>query len=123
MKEFLYVITLVWIVAGVCLILYTPETRRISDKALNAVDRRLLAVVPALVGILLIVAATHTRNAWFVRLLGVIAVAKGGFVFFNPKGLYDEVARWYLQSASDQTFRFFGIVSLVLATAVMSWIL
>jgi len=122
MTEFLYAITLLWIIAGACFILYTPETRRISAKILKAVDRRFLAVVPVLVGILLIVAAAQTRNIWFVRLLGVIAVAKGGFVFFNPKGLYEEGARWYLESASDQTFRFFGIVSLVLATAVMSWI-
>ncbi len=123
MTEFLYAITLLWIIAGACFILYTPETRRVSAKILNAVDRRFLAVVPVLLGILLIVAAAQTRNIWFVRLLGVIAVAKGGFVFFNPKGLYEEVARWYLESASDQTFRFFGIVSLILATAVMSWIL
>jgi hypothetical protein len=123
MKEFLYAITLLWIIVGACFILYTPETRRISEKILKALDRRFLALVPAVVGILLIVAATQTRNVWFVRFLGVIALAKGGFVFFNPKELYDELSRWYLESASDQTYRFFGIVSLILATAVMSWIL
>jgi hypothetical protein len=123
MKEFLYVISLVWIVAGACFILYTAESRRFSEKALKALDRRFMAVIPVVVGILLIAAATQTRNVWFVRLLGVIALAKGGFVFFNPKGLYDQIAEWYLYSASDQTFRFLGIVSLILATAVMSWIL
>lgn len=123
MKEFLYVMSLLWIVAGACFILYTDDCRRYLHKALKAVDPRFMAVLPAVVGILLIVAAAQTRNAWFVRLLGVIALAKGGFVFFNPKGLYDQVAEWYLEGASDQTFRFFGIVSLILGTAVMSWIL
>jgi uncharacterized protein YjeT (DUF2065 family) len=68
-------------------------------------------------------AASHARNAGFIRLLGLIGVAKAGFIFANPQGLYEQVNNWLLNSASDQTFRLFGIISLILGTAIMSWIL
>jgi hypothetical protein len=86
-------------------------------------DRRVLAVLPAVLGVLLVVAASESRNAWFVRLIGIIGLAKSGFIFSNPKGFYDQMMDWYLDQASDQTFRFFGIVALILGTALFSWIL
>jgi uncharacterized protein YjeT (DUF2065 family) len=51
-----------------------------------------------------------------------MAVIKGGIIFFNPKNLYDEMMNWYLNSLSDQTYRFFGIVMIIIGTAVLSWI-
>lgn len=122
MKQFLYAISFLWIALGSCFVLYTTEGRKVIRSMLRGIDRRFLAALPAIFGILLIVAASQARNSWFIRLLGVIAVAKGGFIFANPKGFYDQITNWYLDTASDQTFRFFGIVSLILGTAVLSWI-
>lgn len=102
MKQFLYAISFLWIALGSCFVLYTTEGRKVIRSMLRGIDRRFLS--------------------WFIRLLGVIAVAKGGFIFANPKGFYDQITNWYLDTASDQTFRFFGIVSLILGTAVLSWI-
>jgi uncharacterized protein YjeT (DUF2065 family) len=52
-----------------------------------------------------------------------MGIIKGGIVFFIPKNLYDEMTNWYLNSVSDQTHRFLGIVSIIIGTAVLSWIL
>jgi uncharacterized protein YjeT (DUF2065 family) len=52
-----------------------------------------------------------------------LAVLKGGFIFWNPQNLYDKTLDWYLNSVSDQTFRFFGIITLIFGTVILSWIL
>jgi len=123
MREFLYAYSVLCIGLGSCLVLYTTESRKVLGNMLMGVDRRFLAPLPAVFGILLILAASHARNAGFIRLLGFIGVAEGGFIFANPKGLYEQVSDWLLNSASDQTFRLFGIISLILGTAILSWIL
>ncbi|KPK29498.1 MAG: hypothetical protein AMK69_06360 [Nitrospira bacterium SG8_3] len=123
MREFLYAYSVLCIGLGSCLVLYTTESRKVLGNMLMGVDRRFLAPLPAVFGILLILAASHARNAGFIRLLGFIGVAEGGFIFANPKGLYEQVSDWLLNSASDQTLRFFGIISLILGTAILSWIL
>ena len=122
MKLFLYVVSVLWIAMGSCSILYTVECRKVLTNLLKGLDRRVLAFLPGLFGILFMAAASQTRNPGVIRLLGLLAVAKGGFIFANPQGLYDQVAEWYLDKASDQTYRFFGIISLILGTAVLSWI-
>jgi hypothetical protein len=123
MKAFLYVISVFWIAMGSCFILYTSECRRVLSNMLRGVDRRFLAPLPAVIGILLMLSATQARNAGFLRFLGLLAVAKAAFIYGNPKGLYEQLLEWYLDRASDQTFRFLGIIALILGTAVLSWIL
>jgi uncharacterized protein YjeT (DUF2065 family) len=73
-------------------------------------------------GVLLFISASWSLHSWFLRMLGIIAVIKGGIIFFNPKNLYDEMMKWYLNTLSDQTYRFFGIVLIIIGTAVLSWI-
>lgn len=123
MKGFLYVMSVLWIAMGSCLVIYTAEFKRVLSKVLRGFDQRFLAPVPAVLGLLLMVAAPQAKNAGFIRLLGLLGVAKGVFVFMNPKGYYEQVVTWYLDQASDQTYRFFGIISIVLGTALLSWIL
>jgi uncharacterized protein YjeT (DUF2065 family) len=72
---------------------------------------------------LLIISFTASQNRWFIILLGVVALLKGAFVFVNPKGFYDLFARWYVDTASDQTYRLFGIIAIILGTTLVSWIL
>ncbi len=122
-KEFLYAYSVLFIGLGSCLVLYTTESRRLLGNMLTGIDRRFLAPLPAVFGILLLLAASQARNAGFIRFLGLIGIAKAGFILANPKGLYEEVKDWLLNSASDQTFRLFGIISLILGTAILSWIL
>jgi uncharacterized protein YjeT (DUF2065 family) len=52
-----------------------------------------------------------------------MAIIEGGIIFLIPKNVYDELMDWYLNSASDQTYRLFGILSLVLGSAILSWII
>ncbi len=105
------------------MILYTRETRNVMERFLLKIDRRVLAILPFTAGILLMLAASATRNPWVIGFLGVMGVAKGVVIFLNPNGLYDRVHNWHLNLISDQTRRLWGIIALVLGTAVLSWIL
>ncbi|OEU65338.1 MAG: hypothetical protein BA867_10955 [Desulfobacterales bacterium S5133MH16] len=123
MKWFLYAISLFCVTIGCCTILYTNESRNVLRNIFNKIDRKILSAFEAIMGILLVVSATASHHSWLIRLIGFMAVIEGGIIFFIPKNLYDELIDWYLNSASDQTYRLFGIVTLILGTAVLSWIL
>ena len=123
MKGFLYVISFLCIAMGCCTILYTDETRRFVKSIFNEIDRKFISAFELIIGILLLISATASRQAWFIRLIGLMAIIEGGVIFLIPKNLYDELMDWYLNSASDQTYRLFGILSLVFGTAILSWIM
>ncbi|MFC1829224.1 hypothetical protein ACFL0O_06405 [Thermodesulfobacteriota bacterium] len=123
MKWFLYAMSLIWIAFGAWAILYTSETKDFYKRLVNEIDRRIVSVLPFIAGILFLFAASATRNPAFIRFIGILALVKGVFIFWNPNNLYEEVANWYSNVISDQTFRLFGIISLVLGTAVLSWIM
>ena len=122
MKWFLYAISFLWITAGSWFIIYTTESRNVMKRLFDKTDRKILSVFPAILGILLFISASWSLHSWFLRLLGIMAVIKGAILFFNPKNLYDEMMNWFLNSLSDQTYRFFGIVMIIIGTAVLSWI-
>lgn len=123
MKWFLYAISLFCVTIGCCTILYTNESRNVLRNIFNKIDRKILSAFEAIMGILLVVSATASHHSWLIRLIGFMAVIEGVVIFYIPKNLYDELIDWYLNSASDQTYRLFGIVTLILGTAVLSWIL
>jgi uncharacterized protein YjeT (DUF2065 family) len=43
---------------------------------------------------------------------------EGGLAFSNPSNMYNRLMDWYLDSISDQTHRLFGIIPIILGTAV-----
>jgi len=123
MRLFLYAISLLWVAIGCFTILYTSESRNVVKSIINNIDRKILSAFEAIIGILLLFSATASHHSWFIRLIGFMAVIEGGLIFFIPKNLYDELIDWYLNSVSDQTYRLFGIISIILGTAVLSWVL
>lgn len=123
MKWFLYAISLIWIASGAWMILYADQSRKVFKNLVKDLDHRILSILPAVTGILFLFAASWSRQPWFIRLLGILAVLKGGFLFWNPNKLSDKIMDWYLNALSDQTYRFFGIIALILGTVILSWIL
>ena len=123
MNVFLYVFSFFCIAIGCCTILYSDETRNFLKGLFNQIDRKFLSVFEVIMGVLLLVSATASHHSWFIRLIGLMAVIEGGAILLMPKNLYDELINWYVNSLSDQTYRLFGILSLILGTAMLSWVL
>jgi hypothetical protein len=122
MAWFLYFLSVAWISIGACTILYTPETRSTFQLLLSKTNRKVLSALPFGAGILLIISASASTYPWLIRLFGLIGLAKGGFVFVNPNGMYDKIIHWYFESVSEQGDRLFGIITVILGTAVLSWV-
>ena len=123
MKWFLYAISLFYIAYGCCSILYTDETKKLVKSLFSNIDQKILATLPFIFGILFILSASSTSMPWFLRFIGLMAVIEGLVFFIIPKDLYDQFMDWYLKSLSDQIFRLFGIIGIILGTAILSWIL
>ena len=123
MKWFLYAISLIWIAVGCCTILYTSQFRSVVRNLVKSVDQKFLSALPFVAGILFLFSASASRYPWFIRLFGLIGIVKGVFIFLNPKGFYDKSVDWCLDSLTDQTHRFYGIITIILGAAVLSWII
>jgi len=123
MKWFLYAISLFYISFGCCSILYTDGTQKFVRNIFSNMDQKVLSALPFIFGVLFILSASITRIPWLFRFFGLMAVIEGVVFFVISKGLYDKFMDWYLNSLSNQTYRLFGIICIILGTAILSWIL
>ncbi|UCD32257.1 MAG: hypothetical protein JSW04_00780 [Desulfobacterales bacterium] len=123
MKWFLYAISVIWIAVGCSTILYTSQFRSVVRNLLKSVDQKFLSTLPFVAGILFLFSTSASRHPWLIRLFGLIGIFKAIFIFLNPKGFYEKSIDYYLDSLTDQTHRFYGIISILLGTAVLSWII
>ena len=122
MKWFLYLISFSLIASGSCFILYTIQCRELLNNVLTKSYEKIIAASAIIIGLLLIISAFQAQGFWFIVVLGIIAIGKGLFVLFNPKNSFDNIRNWYLNTASDQTYRLFGIISIVIGTVMITWI-
>ncbi|MCB2148912.1 MAG: hypothetical protein KQI81_20695 [Deltaproteobacteria bacterium] len=121
MKYVVYLLGFVWIAAGAFAILYTEDYKAYFKGLLTRLAPRRLAIIPAVVGLLLLLAASSTGHSWFIGVIGTLGIIKGALIYFNPGGLFETSKNW-LNTLSDQGYRLVGIIALVLGTVVISWI-
>lgn len=122
MEWILYLISVIWIASGSSFILYTAEARETVRRLIEKSDSKLLAAIPLVVGVLLIVAGSASSHPWFLRLVGLLALIKGGLIIANPENIWSKLTDWYLNQLSDQAYRLIGIIGIILGTAVFSWV-
>lgn len=82
---------------------------------------KFLAFIPMAVGILLILAARVSGAFWFVLILGLLAIGKGVYFLLGPRGQVKALFDWWFTSAQDTTYRFWGIIMVLLGMALLSW--
>lgn len=122
MKLFLYLFSITFLSAGCTLILYTTEYRRWFQNFVTNTPPKFLAALPAGIGLLLIISAFSSKYPAVIIILGILALLKGALVFLNPNNMFDQIKAWMFDTASDQTLRLFGIIAVVVGTAMVSWI-
>lgn len=122
MAWFLYFIGAVWVAAGSCMILYTQQTRMTAATFLNRIHPTLLAIIPVISALFFFMAASSSVHPWIIRLFGVMGLVKGAIVFLNPHNFQEKFMTWYMEVLSDQAHRLLGIVTVILGTAVISWV-
>jgi uncharacterized protein YjeT (DUF2065 family) len=121
MKYVIYLLGFAWIAAGTFAILYTDDYKAYFQGLLTRLNRIWLALIPAVAGLLLLLSASSTTHRGFIAFVGVLGIAKGVLIYFNPGNLLEIAKRW-MNDLSDQGYRLVGIVALILGTVVVSWI-
>ncbi len=122
MTVILYLFSIAFLSAGCVLILYTTEYRRWFQHFVTNTPPKILAALPAGIGLLLIISAFGSRYPAVIIILGILALLKGALILLNPNQIFDQLKEWMFNRASDQTLRLFGIIAVVLGTAMVSWI-
>lgn len=121
MKWFIYLFSILWIASGGMLILYTDQYRELMGKICSRMGRVPMAATAAVIGLLLVLSARGSLNTAVIVLIGILAMAKGVVFFLNPNDIFEKTLRWWLEDATDQTYRLTGIITLTLGTALLSW--
>ena len=121
MAWFLYLISIVYIAFGCSFILAPVETRENMRLLSEKVDRRIMAALAALAGVLFFLSYASSSHPWIIVLVGILALVKGGVFFVNPGGIYEKTIKWYYGELTEQTYRIHGIAALILGTVIFCW--
>jgi len=122
MAWFLYLVSILWVIMGAVFVLYTDWTRKFLKGMLMTKNVRVLGLIPLVFGILVAISAGWSEVFLLIFLLGLIIAAKGFYLLFGPRKQIDLIISWWLDKASDQLYRFWGLIVLVLGIALLSWI-
>ena len=119
---FLYGLALFWIAAGTAFILYTEESRRVLSNSVGKIKPQFLAFIPMVVGVLLILSAGASGASWLIIILGLLAIGKGIYFLIGPRGQIRALFDWWFGSVQDRTYRFWGLIMVLLGMVVLSWV-
>lgn len=121
MTALLYIISLIWIAAGVFLILYTESYREFSKKMFPTDKLKAWAIVPLFFGVVLLVGAFFERDVfWLAFILGLLALLKGIYLIAGPSAQINKLLDWWFEKASDKTIRLSGLIIFFLGTAIFT---
>lgn len=124
MKVILYIIAIAWIAYGVLLILYTDKTRGFLKKLFLTDHVKLLALVPFVIGIALTGGAFFYREVfWLSFILGIIAIIKAIYLFFAQSSQVKGFLEWWFEKAEDSTARLFGLITFMLGSAMLAYLI
>ena len=115
MSFFLFLISLVLVVKGVCLILWPKKMLKMANDFLSVPEPRLWGAVAIAVGIVLLFAASYSILSWLIVLFGLAEIAGGIALFLIPMAKIK--SHWFFK-LSDTGYRIWGILVLVLGVIV-----
>jgi len=120
----LYFVSIMWIVSGTSLIIYTDQTRRLLKKLFYVENLKIFSLIGIVLGLFLIIGGGFSSDIfWLSLVLGLLAMAKG--VYFL-KASREDVRRlfdWWYEKASDETIRFWSLVTLILGILILAYLL
>jgi hypothetical protein len=120
----LVIISIIWIIVGTFLIVFTAQTRDILQKYFRIENMKVPAVAAFILGLALIVGGLFKRDILVLSLiLGLLGIGKGIFIFFGSERQIENILDWWYVRARDETLRFWGLITFILGFAVLWYIL
>ena len=124
MNPILFVISILWIAVGTSLIIYTGWTRRLWSKILERDNFKWLAILPGVFGLILITSAFYYAKAfWLALILGILALLKGLYLIIGPSHQLKALFNWWVHKAGDGTMRLYGMITFILGSVLLAYIL
>ena len=121
MIALLYIISVIWIAAGVFLIIYTDRYREFSKKMFPTDKLKVWAVVPLFFGVVLVLGAFFEKEVfWLAFILGLLALLKGVYLIVGPSAQSNKLLEWWFEKASDRTLRLCGLIIFFLGSAIFT---
>ncbi len=121
MTVLLYIISIIWIAAGVFLIIYTDRYREFSKKVFPTDKLKVWAVVPLFFGVVLVLGAFFEKDVfWLAFILGLLALLKGVYLIAGPSAQAKKLVEWWFEKASDRILRLSGLIIFFLGSAIFT---
>jgi hypothetical protein len=119
----LYIISILWIVAGVLLVIYTEGTREFHKRLFLRDSVKWMAVIPVFFGVILVAGAFYDERVFRLAIiLGILALAKGVYIILAPSAQIKGFLEWWFNRAGGGTIRLFGLIIFILGSAMLSYL-
>jgi uncharacterized protein YjeT (DUF2065 family) len=122
MKVIVFLLGIGYIAIGSVLILYTRSTVDALKGLFLKYPLKYVAVFYAIFGFLFLISASAITYPWIFRIIGLAAIIEAVLAYTNPQAIFTRMLDWYF-GLSDQAQRLVGIVSIILGTAFIGWII
>lgn len=122
MKWFLYIMIIWFIVAGVTFILYPDWLKRLFQQIPAGFHFRWFSPLPLIIGLFFILSRDRTQHPWFFLTLGILALGKGIYLLLAPNRHIHSMVNWWTHEVQNITYRFWGIVILIMGITLFSWV-
>jgi len=120
----LYFVSIMWIVSGTSLIIYTDQTRRLLKKLFYVENLKIFSLIGIVLGLFLIIGGCFSRDIfWLSLVLGLVSMAKGVYLLKAPREDVGRLFDWWYEKASDETIRFWSLVTLILGILILAYLL
>jgi uncharacterized protein YjeT (DUF2065 family) len=124
MRVALYCISILWIALGTFLVIYTNGAKAFLKKLFFTENIKWMAVFPIIVGLILVAGAFYNGEMfWFAFILGLLGIIKGVSLVIIPSYRSKALLDWWFTQASDGTIRLFGLITFILGSALLSYLI
>jgi hypothetical protein len=120
MKVIIYLLGITCIFYCAYFNLYTRQAVNALRKMFQTYQLKYLAAIPAVIAVLFLVSAPATRCPWPFWIIGVLAAIEAIVAFTNPQKIYSRMIDWLLADVSDQVYKIFAILGIILGTLILT---
>lgn len=117
MGWFIALVGMFWITVGIFALVATKRTTLALNNLIKNTRRQTLGLIGLIVGVLLLISASSTTEAWFVRALGILACLKGATTVLMSGQRMKAVMDWWL-AAPEIVHKGWGAFMLVLGVVM-----
>ena len=120
MKVVIYLLGFGCIAFCTYLNLYTQQAASALKKLFNTYQLKYLAIIPALVAVLFLIAAPAAKCPYPFWIVGILAAVEAIVAFTNPQKIYSRMVDWWFANVSDQTHKRCAIAGIVFGTLLLT---